>query len=377
MSAGVQDPTTSADQFGSSLFFSGSVSGSSGLAKRHKGLPENGGEDAGGEQKQLKSLQAKNGMLEQKGSIDSGYKATMYEDDGAYGFDDDADDDLSYKDRYPNMLSSTTALLLKEEAAADSISSARYGHDKKRQDRNFREKERTSKISKQIEDLKMLLDASGVKVKGSKYGVLTGASEYILRLQEQYEKMEREVKSMAEYTESKSVVARARVSEADAFFDESIDVLSVNKYMLLDASTMAYDTVFHSAPMPLGITTLEGKFLDCNDVFLSATRQPKETFLCYPLWEFIDEACRYDTMMRLDALYRLDAAAVSSAAPGVVSHVKSRIKFASDGSLLYFTIFVIRDEESKEPRFLSVFVTKGDPCNGGGAPQVNQQNLKK
>ena len=55
--------------------------------------------------------------------------------------------------------------------------------DKKRQDRNMREQQRSYKIAKQIDELKLLLEESGIKVENSKYGILHGVTSYVRQLQ--------------------------------------------------------------------------------------------------------------------------------------------------------------------------------------------------
>jgi hypothetical protein len=57
--------------------------------------------------------------------------------------------------------------------------------DVKREERNAREKERSFRISKQINELRALLSSGGVIVpKGTKSSVLTEAANYIRMLQQ-------------------------------------------------------------------------------------------------------------------------------------------------------------------------------------------------
>ena len=57
--------------------------------------------------------------------------------------------------------------------------------DTKREERNAREKERSFRISKQINELRTLLSSGGVIVpKGTKSSVLTEAANYIRMLQQ-------------------------------------------------------------------------------------------------------------------------------------------------------------------------------------------------
>ena len=58
-------------------------------------------------------------------------------------------------------------------------------NDRKREERNAREKERSFRISKQINELRALLSTGGVIVpKGTKSSVLTEAANYIRMLQQ-------------------------------------------------------------------------------------------------------------------------------------------------------------------------------------------------
>jgi hypothetical protein len=64
-------------------------------------------------------------------------------------------------------------------------SKSMYAPPKKREERNAREKERSFRISKQIDELRDLLSAGGVIVaKGTKNSVLTEAANYIRMLQQ-------------------------------------------------------------------------------------------------------------------------------------------------------------------------------------------------
>lgn len=63
--------------------------------------------------------------------------------------------------------------------------------DSKREERNAREKERSFRISKQINELRSLLSSGGVIVpKGTKSSVLTEAANYIRMLQQHHYRSE-------------------------------------------------------------------------------------------------------------------------------------------------------------------------------------------
>lgn len=70
----------------------------------------------------------------------------------------------------------------KSESRRDSTDGSKVA-EKKRQDRNSREQQRSFKISRQIDELKSLLEDSGFQVKNSKYDILAGVTAYVKQLQ--------------------------------------------------------------------------------------------------------------------------------------------------------------------------------------------------
>jgi hypothetical protein len=72
-----------------------------------------------------------------------------------------------------------------DDAEADHPTKRKKTDDHKREERNAREKERSFRISKQINELRALLSSGGVIVpKGTKSSVLTEAANYIRMLQQ-------------------------------------------------------------------------------------------------------------------------------------------------------------------------------------------------
>jgi hypothetical protein len=72
-----------------------------------------------------------------------------------------------------------------DEGDTDRGNKRKKTEDHKREERNAREKERSFRISKQINELRTLLSSGGVIVpKGTKSSVLTEAANYIRMLQQ-------------------------------------------------------------------------------------------------------------------------------------------------------------------------------------------------
>jgi hypothetical protein len=108
---------------------------------------------------------------------------------------DSADDDngVFYRDTETSGTATHRALdeLQTEPVASSEASSQKGGRkkkkvgDMKREERNAREKERSFRISRQINELQNLLSTGGVIVpKGTKSSVLTEAANYIRMLQQ-------------------------------------------------------------------------------------------------------------------------------------------------------------------------------------------------
>lgn len=95
-----------------------------------------------------------------------------------------------------NKKSNTNSMRIKNDHDDESISrkkqrTADQSHDDKREERNKREKERSYRITSQINELRALLNAGGVVVsKGTKNAVLAEAAGYIRMLQQNQYKAE-------------------------------------------------------------------------------------------------------------------------------------------------------------------------------------------
>lgn len=125
-----------------------------------------------------------------------GLKRKSDDDSGGYNSDDEgekAKSDTATKQEpasapesaAPPTASTPAAKAAKTTAGSDGKSKKKKLDDNKREERNAREKERSFRISKQINELRTLLSSGGVIVpKGTKSSVLTEAANYIRMLQQ-------------------------------------------------------------------------------------------------------------------------------------------------------------------------------------------------
>jgi hypothetical protein len=197
------------------------------------------------------------------------------------------------KDRSMSIGSQGERVGLASHDSCDSIVSlgkddGKYGHysknvDKKRQDRNTREQQRSFKISKQIEHLKGILESSGVKVKSSKYSVLSSAADYLKQLQTQSNMMIEELQKVKEKCDSLQNLDAPKANQAPMSrnisnspnspvprettiaLPRSVPGLSSSNLRpgIPSHETSLYNPEESSAPIALG--TLDGRIFDCSD----------------------------------------------------------------------------------------------------------------
>lgn len=135
--------------------------------------------------------------------------------------------------------------------------------DKRRLDRNSREQKRSKRISDQIKELKGLLEAAGVNmVKGNKSSILTCAAEYIMDLQRRNE---------AAVCRARQPTPALSTSTATSTNGEVSSWPSSSSFSGRAAGedgaagrAINYRRVFHDQSVPVALTAVDGRFIDCN-----------------------------------------------------------------------------------------------------------------
>lgn len=190
----------------------------------------------------------------------------------------------------------------------------------KREERNQREKERSFRISKQINELRNLLSSGGVVVpKGTKSSVLTEAASYIRMLQKHQYQSEIDRHQLVQQmqmigggalgqqasTAIRHVAAQNGVwslgnfggvppnsamtfyqgteesTTPDAVQCESTDVL-------LTASMKDHDYrfVFNSSPVGMAVASMGGALIDCNKLFCQLSNYSKQEVCSMTIFNF-------------------------------------------------------------------------------------------
>ena len=102
-------------------------------------------------------------------------------DEGGYHSDDEGDENVTVNSNSRTVSSHHASSSSKEQTSRKRKTIDNF----KREERNAREKERSFRISRQINELRSLLSSGGVIVpKGTKSSVLTEAANYIRMLQQ-------------------------------------------------------------------------------------------------------------------------------------------------------------------------------------------------
>lgn len=198
----------------------------------------------------------------------------------------------------PTPVTSTTinapAPVVKTEPAAKK---KKKMDDSKREERNAREKERSFRISKQINELRNLLSSGGVIVpKGTKSSVLTEAANYIKMLQNQQYRSEIDRQQLVQQIqmigggqlgpEAQNVVKHvaaqngvwslgnfggmpprsAMMQPQQVGSGGNDDKLGVNEYR----------HIFNTAPIAMAIASMGGAFIECNILFTQLSQFTKQ-----------------------------------------------------------------------------------------------------
>lgn len=198
--------------------------------------------------------------------------------------DDDDDDDESISQHHR-----------KKQRSADQ------SYDEKREERNKREKERSYRITSQINELRNLLTAGGVVVsKGTKNAVLAEAASYIRMLQQNQYKAEIHRQQLIQQMQligsgqlgshAANAIRYAATQNGiwnlgnfggippntDSEDPQSIQSDSSDDQLIKDIQEHDYKHIFNSCSVGMAIASMGGAFIDCNHLFLELSGYSKE-----------------------------------------------------------------------------------------------------
>ena len=170
-----------------------------------------------------------------------------------------------------------------------AVSEDEGDREKRRSERNQREQQRSHKITEQIAELREVLSAANQQFKPDKYSTLTKVVDYIKELQERSQLLDVEHKKLIDtISETNEIVNNQYVPAYTSGSDApsiSNDLLADGSSSSLDDESMVYvrgldyKIAFQGCGIPLALSSIDGRFLDCNETFLDLTGYSREELL--------------------------------------------------------------------------------------------------
>jgi PAS domain-containing protein len=152
---------------------------------------------------------------------------------------------------------------------------------KRRQDRNMREQHRSQQVADQINVLKTVLTGAKINFKADKYSTLVSVAGYIKHLQDRSALLDVEhQKLLTTIVKSNDMVADRYVS---AVADVPADLVAAEAQDdLVVANGIDYKSIFGSFPFACSVTSMDGRFLDCNTEFQRTSGYSRQELLRSP-----------------------------------------------------------------------------------------------
>ena len=167
------------------------------------------------------------------------------------------------------------------------ISEDESDRKKRRSQRNLREQERSHQITARINELRNLLAEAGVHFKPDRYSTLVGVVNYIKMLQGRTKSLDEEHRKLIDtisganhlvngggtttvQSHNKVLGESATQSSSDSNTDEEF---------LIFLQGIDYKFIFKSCGVALAITSVDGRFVDCNEEFLRVTEYTRDELL--------------------------------------------------------------------------------------------------
>lgn len=173
------------------------------------------------------------------------------------------------------------------DSAVSAISEDEGEKERRRQDRNLREQQRSHKITEQISHLREVLAAANIHFKPDKYSTLVSVVDYIKQLQSRSSMLDSEHKKLIE------TISRTNEVVNSPYFNNCEGDAAVGSDLLSDAPSgcaledetavfvqgLDYKNVFRQCGIALAIASIDGRFMDCNPEFELLTGYSRDELL--------------------------------------------------------------------------------------------------
>lgn len=169
--------------------------------------------------------------------------------------------------------------------------------ERRRQDRNLREQQRSRRITEQISLLRDVMTEAGVPCKPDKNSILIGVYDYIVQLQSRKSLLDEEHKKLLD------TIARTNEMVNHQYYQATADGSSVatgatpapvSNDLLSDATMtngpledenvvfvqgLDYKSVFKRCAIALAVASIDGRFIDCNAEFVNLSGYSRKELL--------------------------------------------------------------------------------------------------
>jgi PAS domain-containing protein len=161
----------------------------------------------------------------------------------------------------------------------------------RRAGRNFREQQRSQKITHQIDELRDLLATANIPFKADKYSTLVTVSDFIKTLQEKSAMLDAEHKNLIETISKTNEIVNNQHVPASSTGGHSPGGMEINadspdqalssgeSEELALVRNIDYQSIFSSCGVPLAVASIDGRFMDCNTEFEKFTGYFREELL--------------------------------------------------------------------------------------------------
>jgi hypothetical protein len=170
-----------------------------------------------------------------------------------------------------------------QNGAMVEVSEDEEDRDRRRQDRNYREQQRSQRITHQIDQLRLVLSEAQIRHKPDKFSTLITVGEYIKQLQERSAMLDAEHKKLIDTITKTNELANeshlpiatsnSKILSANTGPDKSHATTSslikasdniYNEDESLFVHNVDYKSIFIRCCVPLAVTSIDGRLLNCN-----------------------------------------------------------------------------------------------------------------
>lgn len=307
-----------------------------------------------------------------------GLKRKSDDDSGGYNTDDEGEKSIANSSVKNQSTTDSLAGSIDENclnlATGKAMKSATGGaggkkkklDDSKREERNAREKERSFRISKQINELRSLLSSGGVIVpKGTKSSVLTEAANYIRMLQQHQYRSEIDRHQLVQQVQRigsgalgqqaaqavRHVAAQNGVWSLGNFggvppksammyhqpsggggpiADETQSDSSRNEHLPNTIEEADYRHVFNSCTIGMAIASMGGAFIDCNKFFCQIANYTKQEICSMTIFNL---TARQDLQSAFDLISQMLSAPLDPTVTNTSCVLRGALKHQNDVGL--------------------------------------------